>query len=84
MHYCCACGAETRYLVCEACLTSPRPWPAAGRERCRQWLYCPHGVSIGQRCGECPTGRSEGFQDAPEGGYDPQPIASSQRRLEGV
>lgn len=59
MHFCCACGAETPYLVCATCQTRDRPWP----ERCRRWLYCPHDVYFGQRCSECPSGRSEGFQD---------------------
>lgn len=63
MAFCCACGAETPYLVCVACLTSRTPWPAAGLERCRRWLYCRHGVYLGQRCSECPEGRSEGFQE---------------------
>ena len=66
MHACCACGAETPYWVCEACMTSARPWPPAGLERCRRWLYCPHGVYFGQRCSECPRGRSEGFQEMGE------------------
>ena len=63
MHACCVCLAETPYLDCLDCQTSPQPWPAAGLERCRRWLWCPHGVYIGQRCRECPEGRSEGFQE---------------------
>ena len=63
MHYCAVCLAETPYLVCEACMVSTRPWSEAGLARCRRWLYCRHGVYIGQRCRECPEGLSEGFQE---------------------
>ena len=38
----------------------------AGLARCRRWLYCPHGVYIGQRCSECAGGYSEGFQETGE------------------
>ena len=66
MHFCAVCLAETPFLVCETCMTSPTPWPPAGLERCRRWLWCPHGVFIGQRCGECAGGYSEGFQEMGE------------------
>lgn len=64
MFFCCACGTETPYWVCVACQTAPLgSLPPAGRERCCRWLYCPHDVSIGQRCPQCPEGISEGFQE---------------------
>lgn len=63
MAYCCVCGAETPIQPCQACQVSPTRWPPESLERCRRWLYCRHGVYLGQRCGECPGGRSEGFQD---------------------